>query len=157
MAVGFTVHAVLAAVLVGVNPWFGLFAVLGYGLADQLPERWVRVGLVFTALTLAASQCGGWPFARATHDWIGYLIIAAVNTTLVLAFTEVTDRLTLQNLDRGRMIERAERGQRPARGRRCAENAGAARAAGRRRPARPASRTSGSGWPARSTTRWRRG
>jgi signal transduction histidine kinase len=105
MAVGFTVHAVLAAILVGVNPWFGLFAVLGYGLADQLPERWVRVGLVFTALTLAASQCGGWPFARATHNWIGYLIIAAVNTALVLAFTEVTNRLTLQNLDRGRMIE----------------------------------------------------
>jgi signal transduction histidine kinase len=102
--VGFVVHAGLAAVLVGVNPWFGLFVISGYGLVDQLTPRWARLGLVVTALTLAASQAGGWPFGHSPDAWVGYLIIAAINATLVIAFTEVTNRLTVQNLERARMI-----------------------------------------------------
>ena len=103
-AVGFVGHTVLAGVLVGVNPWFGVFAITGYAMVDCLRQRAVTVGLLATASVLAASQAGSWPFGHSAADWFGYLIVFGINGTLVLAFVEVTNRLTLQNLDRGRMI-----------------------------------------------------
>jgi signal transduction histidine kinase len=100
----FVVHSALAAVLVGVNPWFGLFAFTGYGVADHVPLAWRRLGFVTTACIVAASQSAGWPFGDGGEHWAGYLVIAAVNITLVLAFERAMQRVFVQNAERGRII-----------------------------------------------------
>jgi signal transduction histidine kinase len=100
----FVVHSALAAVLVGVNPWFGLFAFTGYGVADHIPSAWRRWGFVTTACLVAASQSGGWPFGRAVGFWVFYLALATVNIVLVLVFERAFQRVTGQNADRGRVI-----------------------------------------------------
>ena len=100
----FVVHSALAAVLVGVNPWFGLFAFTGYGVADHVPLAWRRLGFVTTACIVAASQSAGWPFGHGGAAWAGYLVIAAVNIVLVLVFERAIERVVAQNAERGRMI-----------------------------------------------------
>jgi signal transduction histidine kinase len=100
----FLVHSVLAAVLVGVNPWFGLFAFTGYAVLDHLPASWRKPAFVTTALIVAASQSAGWPFGHGMEAWVGYLGIAAVNVVLVLAFEQGIQRMAAQNTERGRMI-----------------------------------------------------
>jgi signal transduction histidine kinase len=101
-AIGFIGHTALSAALVGINPWFGIFAYTGYMFANRFPTTWMRVGVVLTALILAGSEMGGYPLERGT--WIGYLIIAAVNATLVMFLIDITDRVLKQNADRGTMI-----------------------------------------------------
>jgi signal transduction histidine kinase len=103
-AVGFVGHTALAAGLVAINPWFGIFAWTGYSLADALPRFWSRVGFVATALILAGSQIGGFPRADAAQIGI-WLLVATVNAGLVFFLVDVTDRVMKQNAERGRMIE----------------------------------------------------
>jgi signal transduction histidine kinase len=93
----------LAAVLVAVNPWFGLYAFVGYLDVRLLPKRWVPVGLVATALVIAASQIGGYPAANAASI-AAYVVIAAVNGSLALTFGYATNRVVEQNAERGDMI-----------------------------------------------------
>ena len=103
-AVVFVGHSALAAVLVGVNPWFGLFAFTGYGVVDHVPVAWRRLGFVATAAIVAASQSAGWPFGHGGAAWAGYLVIASVNVALVLVFEAAIQRVVSQNAERGRMI-----------------------------------------------------
>jgi signal transduction histidine kinase len=100
---GFAVQFVLAAVLVGLNPWFGIYAFTGYALAERLPGRWPRAGVVGTALVMAGSQSAGYP--TGPGKLAGYLIIAIVNVVLASFFIHLTDRIMLQNAERGRVIE----------------------------------------------------
>jgi signal transduction histidine kinase len=102
--VTFLVHSALAAVLVGVNPWFGLFAFTGYGVADHVPEAWRRWGFVTTACIVAASQSAGWPFGHGGVAYAGYAAVAAVNIVLVLVFERASQRVVAQNAERGRVI-----------------------------------------------------
>jgi signal transduction histidine kinase len=100
---GFAGHTGLAAVLVGINPWFGVFAFTGYMLADSLPRPQAVVGFVATALIMAGAQSAGYPFWQP-GAWPGYLVVAAVNAVLVLAFVGISDRVLEQNAERGAMI-----------------------------------------------------
>ena len=100
----FGVHTVLAGVLVWVNPWYGVFAVAGYILADDLGLRWRKAGFAVTALLLAASQTGGYPSGPSTHT-LTYLLMAGVNLALVLSMASLTNRVLQQNSERGRMID----------------------------------------------------
>ena len=50
---------VLAAVLVGMSPWFGFFIFSGYLYVEYLPERWRPAGVAASALIAATSQIGG--------------------------------------------------------------------------------------------------
>ena len=93
----------LAAVLVAVNPWFGLYAFVGYLDVRLLPKRWVPVGLCATALVMAASQMGGFPAANAASI-AAYAVIAAVNASLAVTFGYATNRVVEQNAERGDMI-----------------------------------------------------
>jgi signal transduction histidine kinase len=100
--IGFAVHTVLAATLVWLNPWFGIFAFFGYMLADRLPGPWFRLGFLATAFVMAGSQMGGYP---SSFTWVlGYLLVVALNTVLALVFTEVTDEVLRQNEIRGAVI-----------------------------------------------------
>ena len=100
---GYVVHVALAGILVGVNPWFALFAFTGYVLAPVLPG-WQRLGLVATACVMAASQIGGYPFSGSRVVWLGYLAIIVVNTVIVLIVFNATSRVIEQNLERGHII-----------------------------------------------------
>jgi signal transduction histidine kinase len=122
-AIGFAVHSALAAVLVWVNPFFGLFAFSGYFFADRLPRPWSQAGVVLTAAIMAGSQMAGYP--TTLDPWLigGYLLIASVNAVLALSFVGITDKVLEQNAERGLVIaELAETNRRLEQA--LAENAG---------------------------------
>jgi signal transduction histidine kinase len=101
--VGFVGQTVLAAVLVGVNPWFGVFAWTGYLLVDRLPRRWAVGGILATALVVGAAQIGGYPTAT-TGSVAGYLLVVSINLVIALVVVGATDRMLEQNRERGRVI-----------------------------------------------------
>ncbi|MCP2311986.1 ATP-binding protein [Kitasatospora paracochleata] len=88
--VHYVLRTVLAAVLTWLNPFFAVYAVLGYFDADRLlPRRAVRIGLVVTAATMAGSQSGGLPPVDRTH-WIAFAALFALNSSLSLAFQHLS-------------------------------------------------------------------
>jgi signal transduction histidine kinase len=98
-------HLALAAVLVGVNPWFGVFAFLGYALASAIEPMWVSwAGIVATAMISAAAQVSGWPIGGGPPLWL-YLILAAVNSSIALVVMIGVVRTERQNDERGQIIE----------------------------------------------------
>jgi len=110
-AVGVVVHLALTAVLVGVNPFFGVFAFTGYLIAQRLPGPWAQLAVVVNAFIMAASQVAGYPKPEIGII-VGYLLIAAVNAGLALSFGRMTDRVLEQNAERGRVIEELARANR---------------------------------------------
>lgn len=100
----FCMHALLVGVLVWANPWYGVFAISGYFFADELPPSRRRAGFALIATVLAASQTDGYPNAWNTHTLV-FLLMAGVNMTMVLLMVGLTNRLMLQNAERGRMVE----------------------------------------------------
>ncbi|MFF0744067.1 sensor histidine kinase [Streptomyces sp. NPDC004111] len=56
----YVVRTFLAFALTCLNPFYSIYAVIGYFDAGHLlPGRWCRVGLLVTAVTMALSQSGG--------------------------------------------------------------------------------------------------
>ncbi|MEV0374571.1 sensor histidine kinase [Streptomyces sp. NPDC050636] len=82
----YVVRTVLAFVLTWLNPFFAIYALIGYFDAQKLlTGRWVRPGLFATAVTMAGSQSGGLPPVSATQ-WLVFGALYAVNTGLGLIF-----------------------------------------------------------------------
>jgi signal transduction histidine kinase len=101
--VAFTVHTALAALLVGTDTWFGVFAYSGFLFAHGLGPRWRIAGSASTALVVSAAMVGGYP--SGTGDGLlTYLLVAGVMLTLVINSANITYRALEQNVDRGRMI-----------------------------------------------------
>src|ERR1700759_34264 len=73
----FAAHTALAAVLVWVDPAFGVFAYVGFLYAYGLGARWRIAGFTATALIVSAAMYGGYP-SRDTGHTLGYLLIAVV-------------------------------------------------------------------------------
>jgi signal transduction histidine kinase len=94
---------VLIAVLVARNPLFGFFAFNGYLFAGLLPKRWGVVGVLATALLMAGSQVGGFPWQRH-GSWLAYLVVAAVNAVLASLFTYFSLVVQAQNRQRKEVI-----------------------------------------------------
>jgi signal transduction histidine kinase len=94
----------MAAVLVGVNPWYALFAFIGYIEARLLPRPWMGPGVVVTALLISASQLGGYPPLDAGSITV-WLLLTAVNAGLAGFFGRVTSRVVEQNEERGTIID----------------------------------------------------
>jgi signal transduction histidine kinase len=101
--VAFTVHTALAALLVGTDTWFGVFAYSGFLFAHGLGARWRIAGFASTALVVSAAMAGGYP-TGAGDGLLTYLLVAGVVLTLVLNSANITYRALEQNVDRGRMI-----------------------------------------------------
>ncbi|WP_431877972.1 hypothetical protein [Amycolatopsis sacchari] len=59
--VAYAVHTTLAAVLVGINLCFGIFAYSGFLFAYPLGRRWRVAGFAATALIVSASLSGATP------------------------------------------------------------------------------------------------
>jgi signal transduction histidine kinase len=98
-------HCALTAVLVGVNPWFAVFAFVGYPLSVTLESPWpCRFGVIATAMISAAGQASGWPIGGGPPLWL-YLLIAGLNCTIALTVVAIVMRTERQNDERGRIIE----------------------------------------------------
>jgi len=104
VAVYYIGRTVLSAVLVGINPWFALYAFVGYMEARLLPRRWLPVGVVVTAVQVAGSQLGGYPHLSIGNVAI-WLALTGVNAGLAGFFGRVTNRVIEQNAERGDIID----------------------------------------------------
>jgi signal transduction histidine kinase len=103
LTVYFVGRTALAAVLVGVNPWFALYAFIGYIEARLLPRRWTPVGIVATAVLIAGSQMGGYRVGAV--NILVWAALTAVNAGLAGFLGQVTGRVIEQNAERGDMID----------------------------------------------------
>lgn len=82
----YALRTVLAFVLTYFSPFFAVYATLGYFDAGKwLRPRAVKIGLLATAITLAASQSGGLPFASPLQ-WAAFGALFTLNGGLVLLF-----------------------------------------------------------------------
>ncbi|SCD46945.1 Histidine kinase [Streptomyces sp. Termitarium-T10T-6] len=85
----YTARTVLAFALSWLNPFFAIYAALSYfDVEPLLPKRFVRAGLLTTAVTLAGSQSGGLPPA-SLMNWVAFCVLYVVNVTLALFFWHV--------------------------------------------------------------------
>ena len=111
--VAFAVHTALAAALVWISLWFGIFAYTGFLFAYPLGARWRKAGFAASALVVSASLSGGYPFGRSAGQSFVYVLVAAVMLALVFTSASITNRALEQNQQRGEMIsELAEANQR---------------------------------------------
>ncbi|PRX46936.1 signal transduction histidine kinase [Prauserella shujinwangii] len=86
----------LALGLVGLAPWYGFFAFVGYPQALQyLRGGWRYVGVAATAMVAAVSYLGGWTNIEAEGLWWGWPVLGVITTVLAAAFfyfAEMADR-----------------------------------------------------------------
>ncbi|MFD4367002.1 sensor histidine kinase [Rhodococcus sp. NPDC058521] len=88
-AIYLALRTVIAFVLTWLNPFFVLFAVIGYFDADEhLPRRWSWIPLVATAVTVAGSQSGGLPPDSLVQAAI-FVGLVFVNVALVLGLARL--------------------------------------------------------------------
>ena len=101
--VAFAVYTTLAALLVGTDTWYGVFAYSGFPVAHGLGPRWRIPAFGATALVVLAAMVGGYP-TGAGKGLLTYLMVAGVMLALVINSATITYRGVEQNVDRGRMI-----------------------------------------------------
>ncbi len=105
----YTVRTALAFVLSWLNPFFAVYAVIGYFDAQKLlPVRWVRPGLFATAVTMAASQSGGFPPGSVTQ-WVAFGVLYALHAGLALVFDHLAGRDAAEAEARAATIAELER------------------------------------------------
>ncbi|MFJ3764193.1 sensor histidine kinase [Streptomyces sp. NPDC090082] len=91
-AAHFAVRTVIAAVLTWINPFFAVYACVGYFDAVQLlPRRLARAGILVTAVTMAGSQSGGLP-PTSLVQWLAFGGLLALNGVLSLGFTHLAEK-----------------------------------------------------------------
>lgn len=100
----------LAFALTWLNPFFGLYATIGYFDVGRLVRRFraQQLGLLFTAVTMAGSQSSGLPPRDAVH-WVVFAGLFSVNALLVLLFSHFAGREAQRDEARATTIEQLER------------------------------------------------
>ncbi|WP_327244263.1 sensor histidine kinase [Streptomyces sp. NBC_01320] len=89
----FVARTLLAFALTWCNPFFSMFAVLGYFDAGRLlPDRAFRAGLLATAVIMAGSQSGSGLPPDTLMNWIAFGILLALHGTLTMVFAQIGDR-----------------------------------------------------------------
>ncbi len=84
-------RSLLALALSFINPFFALFAFVGYLDLETFARRGRRFAVVATALILAGAQSGGLPPANVQQAAL-FLVLLAVNAGLALAMVSVNER-----------------------------------------------------------------
>ncbi|MEU5655629.1 sensor histidine kinase [Streptomyces sp. NPDC047737] len=85
----YALRTALAFALTWLNPFFAIYAALGYfDVEPLLPKPAVRIGLLATAATLAGSQSGGLPPA-SLMNWFAFGALYVLNSSLALFFWNV--------------------------------------------------------------------
>ncbi|MEU9951374.1 sensor histidine kinase [Streptomyces sp. NPDC047939] len=89
----FVVRTLLALGLTWCNPFFSIYAVLGYFDSGRLlPERRVRAGLLATAVIMAGAQSGGGLPPATFMNWVVFGIVLAVHVSLTMVFAQIGNR-----------------------------------------------------------------
>lgn len=89
----FVVRTLLAFGLTWCNPFFAIFATLGYfDAARLLPQRATRAGLLATAVIMAGSQSGSGLPPVSLMNWIAFVILFALHGTLTMVFAQIGNR-----------------------------------------------------------------
>lgn len=92
---------VLAAGLVALAPWYGIFAFVGYVHAFEcLKGRWRYVGVVATSLIMAVTYLGGLSRISADEWWL-WSAVSLVSIALASTFFYFTE-MWLQHADKQR-------------------------------------------------------
>jgi len=99
----------LAGVLTWLNPFYALFAFVGYIDAfDVFRRRWATyAGVAVTAMIMAGSQSGGLP-PRSGGQWAVFGALFVVNAGLASAFTRMHERMTVTSERRADTITELE-------------------------------------------------
>jgi signal transduction histidine kinase len=85
----FCLRTALAFALAWLNPFFAIYACIGYFDAEHLlPRRLARVGLLVTAVTMAGSQSGGLPPASLVN-WVAFGGLFALNACLAVVLSHL--------------------------------------------------------------------
>ncbi|NEA24889.1 sensor histidine kinase [Actinomadura bangladeshensis] len=88
----FWTRTALAFAMSWLNPFFSVYAVLGYFDSQHfLTRRWAMAGAFVTAVTMAGAQSGGLPPASPGQA-AGFVGLLVLNTGLVLIFGALSDR-----------------------------------------------------------------
>ncbi|MEU3686895.1 sensor histidine kinase [Streptomyces narbonensis] len=83
----FVLRTALAFALTWLNPFFAIYACVGYfDAVHLLPRRLAHAGLLATAVTMAGSQSGGLPPASLTQ-WLAFGGLFALNACLAMGFS----------------------------------------------------------------------
>ncbi|TRV78515.1 sensor histidine kinase [Streptomyces sp. 130] len=105
----FTVRTLLALGLTWCNPFFSIYAVLGYfDAARLLPRRGIRPGLLAVAVIMAGAQSGSTLPPATLMNWTVFGIVLAVHTTLTMVFAHIGDREAEQDRARTETITALE-------------------------------------------------
>jgi signal transduction histidine kinase len=105
----FWTRTVLTFALAWLNPFFAIFAILGYFDAGRiLSRRWAFVGAMANAVTLAGSQSGGLPPANGLV-WVLFGALLGLHVTLIAVMGRITDREERQAAAQTAMIGELER------------------------------------------------
>lgn len=88
----FWTRTALAFAMSWLNPFFSVYAVLGYFDSQHfLTRRWAMAGAFVTAVTMAGAQSGGLPPASPGQA-AGFVGLLVLNSGLVLIFGALSDR-----------------------------------------------------------------
>ncbi len=108
-AVYYLLRSALAFVLSWLNPFFAIYAASGYFDAHaMLPDRWIRFGLLVTAVTVAGSQAGGLP-PEDTTMWIAFGLLVVLNASISMLMMRLAERDEQRSLERLAAIAELER------------------------------------------------
>ncbi|MFJ7490012.1 sensor histidine kinase [Streptomyces sp. NPDC097727] len=89
----FVARTVLAFALTWCNPFFSVYAILGYfDTGRLLPPRAVRAGLLVTAAIMAGAQSGGGLPPVTLMNWAAFVAVFGLHATLVTVFARIGDR-----------------------------------------------------------------
>ncbi|WP_434596851.1 hypothetical protein [Streptomyces sp. A5-4] len=105
----YVLRALLGFALSWLNPFFSIYAVLGYfDVSALLPRRAARAGLLATAVTMAGSQSGGLP-PPSTMSWLAFGGLFVLNASLCLVFAHLGTQEDEKNEGRAATIVELER------------------------------------------------
>ncbi|MGC5344381.1 sensor histidine kinase [Streptomyces sp. DT171] len=83
----------LAFVLTWCNPFFSVYAILGYfGAGRLLPYRLARVGMLCTAVTMAGAQCGSGLPPTTAMNWVAFGALYLLHASLAVLFARLERR-----------------------------------------------------------------
>ncbi|TQS45205.1 sensor histidine kinase [Cryptosporangium phraense] len=100
----FLVRLVLTAILVGLNPWYGIYTWYAYVEGpNYLPDRLVYPAMGGVAMIASASYIGGYPTTPVLI--VVWLLLSAGSFALVRFVTGVVRKSREQEIERGRMLE----------------------------------------------------
>ncbi|MEU7071621.1 sensor histidine kinase [Streptomyces narbonensis] len=88
----FVIRTALAFALTWLNPFFAIYACVGYfDAVHLLPRRLAHAGLLVTAVTMAGSQSGGLPPA-SLMQWLAFGGLFALNACLAMGFSHLATK-----------------------------------------------------------------